>query len=133
MAPSKVNQTCSEIIEKVNLSGLDYTMNLTPYSIHFSIRKKFSKVSQSSEQARLVNSDNPSQNDLLQQELLNTRKEYLNLLNFFQIETESKSKLEAELIKEREIRSKLEAELGQVYQKLQLKEETQSQTKSRKL
>ena len=133
MAPSKVNQTCSEIIEKVNLSGLDYTMNLTPYSIHFSIRKKFSKVSQSSEQARLVNSDNPSQNDLLQQELLNTRKEYLNLLNFFQIETESKSKLEAELIKETEIRSKLEAELGQVYQKLQLKEETQSQTKKLKV
>ena len=60
------------------------------------------------------------------------RNEYVNLLNFYQIEIESKSKLEAELIKETETRSKLEAELGHAYQKLNLKAETQSQSKKLK-
>ena len=40
-----VNAACSEIIDKVNTSGLDYSINLTPYSIHLSIRKKFSRIS----------------------------------------------------------------------------------------
>ena len=40
----KVNRICSEIIEKVSTSNLDFKMNQTPYSLHFSIRKKFSKT-----------------------------------------------------------------------------------------
>ena len=38
-----VDQTCESIIRHVNLSRLDYHMNQTPYSMHFSIRKKFVK------------------------------------------------------------------------------------------
>ena len=34
-----VHKMCSEIIEKVELSGLDFNINQTPYSIHFSIRR----------------------------------------------------------------------------------------------
>ena len=38
-----INQTCEDIVRVVNLSKLDYQMNQTPYSMHFSIRKKFLK------------------------------------------------------------------------------------------
>ena len=40
-----VNKACSDILDTVNRSKLDYKMNQTPYSLHFSIRKKFSKIS----------------------------------------------------------------------------------------
>ena len=38
-----INQTCEDIVRVVNFSKLDYQMNQTPYSMHFSIRKKFLK------------------------------------------------------------------------------------------
>ena len=67
-----VKQMCLEIIQQVDNSGLDYNINQTPYSIHFSIRKKFSKISS---KKSMVNAgpDRSVQNDYLRQELLNMR------------------------------------------------------------
>ena len=38
-----IDKTCETIIRQVCSSKLDYHMNQTPYSIYFSIRKKFVK------------------------------------------------------------------------------------------
>ena len=38
-----VDQICESIIRQVNLSRLDHQINQTPYSMYFSIRKKFVK------------------------------------------------------------------------------------------
>ena len=97
-----VHKMCLEIIEKVNLSGVDFTMNQTPYSIHFSIRKKLSKLSRTTTP---ISSQEPIFSDLsdnLRRELLNTRNEYVKLYNFYIFEAEVKAKVEAELIKETE-------------------------------
>ena len=65
-------------------------MNQTPYSLHFSRRKKFSK--------QLTPTDFPSlqetEIDLLRQALLNTTNEYQTLFTAFQAEHEAKSNLE---------------------------------------
>ena len=93
------NQVCASIIEKVTSSRLDFSIHQTPYSLHFSLRKKFSKNSNkipldysSSTNASL----SESQDDRLRQELLNTRNEYDRLFNWYMGEQEAKSKLEVE-------------------------------------
>ena len=40
-----VTQICEELIRNVTNSDLEYKMNQTPYSLFFSIRKKFNKNS----------------------------------------------------------------------------------------
>ena len=92
-----INQICSAIIDVVNNSSLDFKMNQTPYSIHFSIRKKFSKNSNNS----LVSSQGLShhaQEDVLQQDLLHARNEYVKLYNLYESEKESRSKLENDYV-----------------------------------
>ena len=96
-----MNKVCAEIIDKVNSSQLDYTMNQTPYSLHFSIRKKFSK---NSIQVQVSPEDSnysfPCSDDhkfeLFRQELLYTRNEYINLFNFYQDEKNVREKLETD-------------------------------------
>ena len=79
-----VNQVCTTIIDNVIHSGLDFSIHQTPYSIHFSLRKKYSKNS-----SKKIPMNPPSSNMLpqenqiqkFQQELLHTRNEYENLYN----------------------------------------------------
>ena len=75
---SAVNEACSKIIDNVNSSNLDYEMNQTPYSLHFSIRKKFTKISNGSQVptdfgSLLHPQLSGNHVDLIRQELLNTR------------------------------------------------------------
>ena len=86
-----VNQICSSIIDVVNNSSLDFQINQTPYSIHFSIRKKFIKnfnpvTSESSATKNHLE-------DPLQLELLHVRNEYVKLYNLYETEKNCRSKL----------------------------------------
>ena len=108
-----VNEACAGLIDAVNSSGLDFSLNLTPYSLHFSIRRKFSKISKNSKLLKT----NPSQDDV---ELLRLRSEYEKLYNFCQFETKQKSELEAELLKELNVKSELKEELSEAYKRLNL-------------
>ena len=93
MAINSVNEICESIINKVTTSCLDFHMNQTPYSLHFSIRKKFSRnltpnfITTSSTEAEV---------DLLRQALLNTTNEYQKLLAMYQTEPEAKHYFENE-------------------------------------
>jgi hypothetical protein len=60
-----VNRMCSEIVEKVNLSGLDFKINQMPYSLHLSIRKKFSKTPNTNSNSSAISYDDPLQNEYL--------------------------------------------------------------------
>ena len=76
-------------------------MNQTPYSFYFSIRNKFTKISNynqaSTDFGSLLNSHLSGNHiDLIRQELLNTRNEYLRLHNYYIEEKDAKNKLEAE-------------------------------------
>ena len=95
-----VNQVCATILDNVINSGLDFSINQTPYSIHFSLRKKYSR---NSSNKTLLNS--PSLNtalpqetlvDNFRQELLHTRNEYVKLYNMYTAEQEARSKLDQE-------------------------------------
>ena len=93
------NQVCATILENVINSGLDFNINQTPYSIHFSLRKKYSK--NSSNKIPLCSSPNTSlpqetQVDNFRQELLHTRNEYVKLYNMYEAEQEARSKLDEE-------------------------------------
>ena len=128
-----VNKLCSEIIEKVNNSCLDYNINQTPYSIHFSIRKKFSNKFKKSMDTSTPSSikqeifdDYSPENNYLRQELLNTRNEYLKLHNFYQLESEARAKLESELNDEKLLTANIKADIAKVHEKVLLKEENQS-------
>ena len=87
------NQICSAIFDEVNNSSLDFKMNQTPYSIHFSIRKKFSKYSSPPVSSSLGLSSSSVQ-DVLQQELLHVRNEYVKLYSLYETEKQRRSKLE---------------------------------------
>ena len=93
-----VNQICAAIIECVTNSGLDFNINQTPYSVHFSLRKKLSKIS-SKPHFTPSNSLDPKpehQDDRLRQELLHTRNEYVKLHDFYMMECQAKQKVEDE-------------------------------------
>ena len=85
-----VNQACTSVLEKVTSSKVDFSIHQTPYSIQFSLRRKFSK---SSKNVPLDYSSPVAEaQELL--ELLNTRNEYDRLYNFYLFENEAKHKLE---------------------------------------
>ena len=95
-----VNQVCSSILDNVINSGLDFSIHQTPYSIHFSLRKKFSK-NPSNKIPLNSPSSNTSQSqetivDRFRQELLFTRNEYVKLYNLYTAGLEAKCKLEEE-------------------------------------
>ena len=129
----KVNKICSEIIEKVNNSNLDFKMNQTPYSLHFSIRKKFSKTRAAEEQVTQhygVNvCEDPSQNSLLRQELINMRSEYEKLFKFYELEMGLRINLEKELKVQNERSHELELELLRADEALGLKEHLEKESK----
>ena len=73
-----IDKACEQIIRQVSSSQLDYHMNQTPYSIYFSIRKKFIRgfVPSASE-----NLDFSTYGDA---ELVNLKKEYQKLYECYQ-------------------------------------------------
>ena len=115
-----VHQLCSEILNQVDNSKLDYKVNQTPYSLHISVRKKFSKISR--EVPSVPNSCPPPTpkfedvNESLRKELLNTRNEYEKLLNFYLLEKNT--------------RDNLEADLSALVEKVTVMEESEAETKS---
>ena len=115
-----VHQLCSEILNQVDNSKLDYKVNQTPCSLHISVRKKFSKISR--EVPSVPNSCPPPTpefedvNESLRKELLNTRNEYEKLFNFYLLE--------------RNTRENLEAEHSALLEKVTVMEESEEKTKS---
>ena len=93
-----VNEECASIVDIVINSQLDFSIHQTPYSIHFSLRKKFSKNPNKFplKQPTESTSPNESEIDLLRQALLNTTNEYRKLYDLYHAESEAKSKLEGE-------------------------------------
>ena len=90
---ASVNQICEDLIRNVTNCDLDYKMHQTPFSLFFSIRKKFTKNS---------NYGASFQNPVPSEELLHIRQEYRNLFNFFQAEVEAKQQIESQLISVKE-------------------------------
>ena len=91
-----INTICEGIIKTVVNSNLDYKMNQTPYSIHFSIRKKLNRnLNQNCVENKF--SEDPTLIEGLRQELLYVRNEYQKLYGFYQSEMEARVKVEAEL------------------------------------
>ena len=85
MAAHALNSKCLEIIATVNNSQLDYTMNQTPYSIHFSIRKKFSKIFHPTS-SPIQKEENIRQTDYYREELESMKNEYSKVFSFYQVE-----------------------------------------------
>ena len=72
-----VNEICLRLINNVISSRLDYNINQTPYSLDFSVRKKFSKCA-TENTMNIEESDmivNENQTNVLRQELVFLRSE----------------------------------------------------------
>ena len=95
-----VHQLCSEILDQVENSNLDYKVNQTPYSLHISVRKKFTKLfrdvpsATNSRPSTALKFEDVSES--LRKELLQTRNEYEKLFNFYLLEKNTRENLEAE-------------------------------------
>ena len=67
-----VNDICARLINNVISSKLDYNINQTPYSLYFSVRKKFSKCATETnmniEESDMIMNEN--QTNVLRQELV---------------------------------------------------------------
>ena len=120
---SALNSVCEDIVRKVISSKLDFKINQTPYSIYFSIRKKFAKnLCESDVSMTLGAHDEQPQHERFQQELLLLRNEYQRLYTFYQNELEKtdnletqlhdlKSVLESKNIKETELENQIKKEV----------------------
>ena len=121
------NHEWASIIEKVIHSGLDFVINQTPYSIHFSLRRKFSKNSSNKIPLSSPHDKYPpeiSQVDRFRQELLHTRNEYVNLYNLYEAELDERYKLELEykkVIESKENLKSLKIENNSLNNKLESK------------
>ena len=107
-----VNMMCNEINEKVNTSGLDFNINLTPYSIHLSICKKFSKLSPVINHSSSTISSNEAAYQQFTQHLLVMKNEYEKLLHAYQVEVVESARIKAELSKEVDLKNELQVKLA---------------------
>ena len=99
-----VDQTCEKIIKQICESKLHYHMNQTPYSIYFSIRKKFIKgfEPKSAGNNKIVHMEP-------ELELLNLKNEYAKLYTFYESAVANENLLKCEisrLAQEVEVKSK---------------------------
>ena len=122
---NSVNQTCESIIRQVTTSCLDFNMHQTPYSLHFSIRKKYSRnVTPDHHQDRSSSSlPESSKNQYLHQELLKMRNEYSKVFNFYQVEMTERMNLEDELKEKAADIAQLQADLKRLVEEKILREE----------
>ena len=122
-----VNQACASIIQKVIHSGLDFIINQTPYSIHFSLRRKFSKNSFNKIPLGSPHDESSpeiTKIDRFRQELLHTRNEYVNLYTLYEAERDERCKLEVEykkVIESKENIKSLKIENNSLKNKLETK------------
>ena len=93
---ASVNQICEDLIRNVTNCDLDYKMHQTPFSLFFSIRKKFTEKSNYG-----ASFQNPVPSGF-KEELLYVRQEYRNLFNFYQAEIEAKKQIESQIISVKE-------------------------------
>ena len=81
-------------------SGLDFSIHQTPYSIHFSLCKKYSRKSSNKIPlySHSLKTSLPQETlvDNFRQELLHTRNEYVQLYKMYEAEQEARCKLEIE-------------------------------------
>ena len=100
-----VNEICEKIIKHVCLSNLDFQINQTPYSLYFSIRKKFIKgyKAENVEYKDLAKAEEIKR-ESLENENIYMKQEYQKLYNLYE------NKLSAEKVLEEEIK-KLEHEV----------------------
>ena len=90
-----VDLTCERIIRQICSSNLDYHMNQTPYSIFFSIRKKFIKGHHSKPAENPVNVHmEPSE-----VELFNIKMEYAKLYSCYENTIANENLLKSEILR----------------------------------
>ena len=93
-----VDQTCENIVRLVNMSKLDYQMNQTPYSMHFSIRKKF---------LRGHNPDLQISTEIYKDvEMFHIKQEYKKLYDLYQTSVSSETSLKSDIL---DLKTKTEA------------------------
>ena len=111
-----INQTCEDIVRVVNLSKLDYQMNQqTPYSMHFSIRKKFLK----GHNPNLYNSPEVAKDC----EIFHLKQEYQKLYDLYQIASAAEAKLSSDLSNLKTEADALKSDLIIANEDLSVKEE----------
>ena len=86
-----IDELCENIIREVCKSNLDFQINQTPYSLYFSIRKKFVKG----------HKPNSAENDKStgKETLDNIKKEYSKLYDFYQASLTTETFLKAEILR----------------------------------
>ena len=81
---ASVNQVCEDLIRSVTNCDLDYKIHQTPFSLFFSIRKKFSKTSLGAASSFLTQQVPEGLTEKFREELFRTRQEYEKLFGFYQ-------------------------------------------------
>ena len=107
-----VDLTCEKIINSICTSKLDYHMNQTPYSIHFSIRKKFIKGYKHQNHSEYSENFYTESSEV---QLFNLKKEYAKLFSFYETALANEKFLESEMLR----LSNNYAELDQMKQKIE--------------
>ena len=76
-----INQQCASILDNLINSRLDFSIHQTPYSIHFSVRKKFSKHLNNTllNDRQASETTHETEMNQVRQALLNTTTEYQKL------------------------------------------------------
>ena len=87
-----LEKTCENLIRQVCSSKLDYQMNQTPYSIYFSIRKKFVKGYKPNLQENL---NVPHETN--DSEIVHIKNEYAKLYSYLQASVANENVLKAEI------------------------------------
>ena len=92
---TSANKICEEIIRKVATSNLNYQINQTPYSVYLSIRKKFVKEYEPSNE--IVPNEISKDVTAIENENLYIRSEYEKLATLYSACLASKTSLESEM------------------------------------
>ena len=98
-----VNENCEKIIRQVCNSNLDFHMNQTPYSIYFSIRKKFVRGHIPIVPKAAPEEPTFCESKSLETDVFNIWHEYNKLYNIYQVSASEISRLNDELAKKCDI------------------------------
>ena len=96
-----VNEICEKIIKHVCLSNLDFQINQTPYSLYFSIRKKFIKGYKPTAAENVEFKDLAKTEEIKREALENensyVKQEYQKLYNLYANKVSTEKHLEEEI------------------------------------
>ena len=116
---ASINSICEDIVKKVINSKLDYKLNQTPYSIHFSIRKKFSRNDHENYlQPSVKVLEEETKNGQLLQEHLQLRNQFAQLYSSYQSELERNANFESEVHAAHESKDTLKKDTDKEIKKL---------------